>query len=194
MPAGGIDVGTARADLANGMCPICGKGPFVIVASHVNRIHAINPIDFRLMLGFRVGDSITTSDVHETISDRQHRTMRRHPKLLAQLKKGKPAGGAVVNRSPQWERHMAQFTKDSAVRVADIPPRFCDVSGCDRLHTALGMCNLHYRRTFAGVTPPQHGLTGYMAYKCRCDVCLVAGRAYHRRWQGKKREEVASGG
>lgn len=41
--------------------------------------------------------------------------------------------------------------------------------------------------------PPEHGTTGGYQRGCRCDLCTVAHREYHREWK-RRRKALATGG
>lgn len=47
------------------ICPICGDGPFKLVASHTNRNHGIDRYELRELCGVNRTGSITSQAVHE---------------------------------------------------------------------------------------------------------------------------------
>ena len=52
-----------------GICPYCGKGPFIIVATHVARIHGLDRFEFRNDIGAFLSDSLTDPDWHTDRSE-----------------------------------------------------------------------------------------------------------------------------
>jgi len=64
--------------IEGGMCPWCPAGPFKILAVHVNKIHDIDRMKFRELLGVRPKTSICDPEVSEKMSV--------HAKVQAPLK------------------------------------------------------------------------------------------------------------
>lgn len=47
------------------ICPVCGEGPYKLVASHTNRAHGIDRFELRAMCGVNRTASITTDSVRD---------------------------------------------------------------------------------------------------------------------------------
>lgn len=58
-----------RACVLAAICPICGRGPFVVLALHTRRKHAIDKRELRARAGFFYGDSICDPAHSERMSE-----------------------------------------------------------------------------------------------------------------------------
>ena len=146
-----VGVETARTDLGNGMCPICGAGPFLLVAGHTNRAHGVDKIELRYMAGLGVGDSILIEEAWDTRSEASKLKLKRDPDIMRNTQIASRAGGyKVKNRSPKWLKsqraHAARMQPLGMAANRDRPKQICNQTGCVRRTHGRGLCSMHYKR------------------------------------------------
>lgn len=56
-----------------GICPYCGKGPYVVISTHVHHMHGLDRFEFRNDIGAYLSESLTDPDYHEKLVERGRR-------------------------------------------------------------------------------------------------------------------------
>jgi lambda repressor-like predicted transcriptional regulator len=76
-----------RRSVQNGICPFCGAGPFLVVATHCNKIHDVGRLQLREMAGLFYTTSIADPEYSARVSARMKKVMTEHPERVAAFRK-----------------------------------------------------------------------------------------------------------
>lgn len=91
----------ALAAVTEQVCPFCGEGPFVVVASHVYRMHGITARDLRNMLGLYASKSICdpahSAYCRDRLTDPDKQLVLRDAWMVADRSRKADRDAAVIN-------------------------------------------------------------------------------------------------
>ena len=97
-----------RRDVTAGICPVCGKGPFVVVSVHTNKVHNIDKKALRRMAGMTTNEPTCSPEFSARAAERGH---REHADLMRKF--------AANSKGKTWaERGGREFTEAGRERNA----------------------------------------------------------------------------
>jgi hypothetical protein len=106
----------SRAYVREGLCPICGAGPFAVVALHVQRKHDVDKDELRDMLGVYKGTSIC--DEGHSAAMRRRSKQRFTPERLERMQRARAVGKGTRQLSTaaiERNRRLSVQHRDQAV-------------------------------------------------------------------------------
>jgi AraC-like DNA-binding protein len=103
-----------RQAIASQTCPVCGLGPWTMLAGHVSKTHGIAPEELRRLAGMRRKDSICDGDYSE-----QRRNRLKDRIGEGHLPRPAPREGIEAQRE-----EMRRLYEDQGLSLRDIAERF----------------------------------------------------------------------
>lgn len=145
-----------RRQILEGICPYCSRGPFRMVALHINLAHGIPQRQLRESLGFMYGDSICDPEISEKMS---HAGKDKNPNALGKA-----------------ERHP--LSPEARRRKALLPKPWMN----SEWHKVGGRAggHAHKGKRYSDV---EHGTRSEFRKGCRCNECIHANRAHWRQYR-----------
>lgn len=104
------------AAVKQGICPFCGAGPFIVVASHVQRMHGYDRREFRDMLGVYYGDSICDPD-HSKLRAEHSRRMYKEGRTRIGTTQGAPRNLSMAAKRRNAEQAKRTMTPEMRKRI-----------------------------------------------------------------------------
>ena len=104
------DPAAVRAAIEAQICPLCGAGPYKVVANHVSQKHGVDRRELRDMAGFRLGDSICSAEHSRARRDHALRNEAVTVATEAARRKRKPR---------QWTQAGAAIREAASIAVGE---------------------------------------------------------------------------
>ena len=185
-----------RAHIRAGICPFCGKGPFMNIALHTNRAHGVDKVALRTRARMLTSEPMCSPELSELMSIK----LESNPARLQKFRANGQSEGARNKRTGKHRIFVEQDGKRAYRAVGN------NRSSGNYVYTQTPEAKEKRRQTIAlrvgarknsdgSLVPedPRHGTAnGYHNHKCRCERCKTAWNAYckMRRQARKTRPRV----
>jgi hypothetical protein len=178
-----------------GFCPVCGKGPFRLLAKHTSGAHEIFTKELHDMLGLTLHDALCDPNLSKFRSEKAKR------EGLPDYNEGRSTMGRKHRATRRLVDHARKVGFQSGVQNQHryVQPKHVVKHGTAATYMHGCRCEMcksaikerrdrfweDYRRKVASdPSLLQHGkLWTYQKLRCRCNTCSDVSRQYQRKYQ-----------
>lgn len=129
--------------LKAGVCPLCGRGGYIVPLNHISLKHGIDSKTMRDLAGLKVKDSVCDPTYSALVSERERAAGRGGYKGALGYQQRRTVADARRRASPEWRGHLRRIAPDGAkaIRRERITLQRCMAEDC------ANFVATHYRRT-----------------------------------------------
>jgi hypothetical protein len=169
---------TVREAISGQTCPWCGRGPFRVLAGHVQSAHGINRQQLREMAILYATDSICSSE-----------SSARRQIISRQLFEEGRSGIRTYQKGTKKNLNTACRLLQKA-KIDAVPPEIRSRNSAlgsrsvSPENRRVGRMKTSIKQKGVRRVPQVHGtLTESGAHRCRCNLCTQARSEYNRNWR-----------